>query len=95
MPNLVADDDLPAANSLLQAVENLTWTIGPVVGGVLVAARGPDLAYWLNAVTFLVSAGLLARIPAARLQAGQIESRGHWARHRRRLRGSSCRRGRS
>ena len=78
MPNLVSDDELPAANSLLQAVENLAWTIGPVVGGVLVAARGPDLAYWLNAVTFLVSAVLLARIPAGKLRTGEVESRGHW-----------------
>ncbi len=78
MPNLVSDEELPDANSLLQAVENLAWTIGPVLGGVLVAARGPDLAYWLNAATFLVSAALLVRIPAGRLQAGEVESRGHW-----------------
>ena len=78
MPNLVDDDDLPAANALLQAVENLAWMIGPVVGGVLLAVQGPELAYWLNAVTFLLSAALLARIPARRLQAGEIESRGHW-----------------
>jgi MFS family permease len=52
--------------------------IGPVLGGVLVAAQGPDLAYWLNAASFLLSAALLARIPAARLQAGRIDSRGHW-----------------
>jgi MFS family permease len=78
MPNLVDDDDLPAANSLLQAVENLAWMIGPVVGGVLLTVQGTELAYWLNAVSFLLSAALLARIPARRLQAGQIESRGHW-----------------
>jgi len=78
MPNLVDDDDLPAANALLQAVENLAWMIGPIVGGVLLAVQGPELAYWLNAVSFLLSAALLARIPARRLQAGEIESRGHW-----------------
>ena len=78
LPNLVSDEDLPEANSLLQAVENLAWTIGPVLGGILVAAEGPGLAYWLNAATFLVSAVLLVRIPAGRLQAGAVESRGHW-----------------
>ena len=78
MPNLVADTELSHATSLLQSVENLTWMIGPVVGGILISAQGPDLAYWLNAVSFLLSAGLLAKIPAARLQAGRIESRGHW-----------------
>ena len=79
MPNLVSDADLPAANSLLQGAENLTYTIGPVLGGILVAAQGPDLAYWLNAVSFLGSALLLVRIPASRLQAGEIERAGHWA----------------
>jgi MFS family permease len=78
MPNLVPDDDLPAANSLLQAAENVTWMIGPVLGGILVSAQGPDLAYGLNAASFLASAFLLLRIPASRLQAGTIESRGHW-----------------
>ncbi|MBA2384826.1 MAG: MFS transporter [Actinobacteria bacterium] len=78
MPNLVDDAELSHATSLVQSVENLTWMIGPVLGGLLVAAQGPELAYWLNAASFLISAGLLARIPAARLQAGRIESRGHW-----------------
>ena len=78
MPNLVDDDDLPTANALLQAVENLAWMIGPVVGGVLLTLQGPELAYWLNALSFLLSALLLVRIPARRLQAGEVESRGHW-----------------
>jgi MFS family permease len=79
LPNLVTDDDLPAANSLLQAVENVAWMVGPVVGGVLISASGdPDLAYWVNAATFLVSALLLFRIRADKLQAVSAESRGHW-----------------
>lgn len=78
MPNLVDDEQLPAATSLLQTVENLTWMVGPVVGGVILSAQGPELAYWVNAVTFVLSAVLLARIPAARLQVGHVESRGHW-----------------
>jgi MFS family permease len=78
MPNLVDDARLPEATSLFHTVENLTWMVGPVVGGILIAVQGPDLAYWLNALTFVVSAALLARIPAARLQAGTVESRGHW-----------------
>ena len=78
LPNLVSDEELPAANSLLQAVENLAWTIGPILGGILVAAQGPDLAYWLNAASFLVSAVLLARIRRERLQSQPVEGRGHW-----------------
>src|ERR687885_1211560 len=69
LPNLVADDELPHANSLLQTSENVSWAVAPVVGGALVAAAGPDLGYWVNAATFLASALLLLGIPAGRLQA--------------------------
>jgi MFS family permease len=78
LPNLVRDTDLGDANSLLQAIENVTWAVSPLVGGGLVAASGPHLAYWVNAVTFLVSAALLLRIPASALQQARQESRGHW-----------------
>jgi MFS family permease len=78
VPNLVEEQDLPSANSLLQSVENLTWALTPLLGGVLVAVSSPDVAYWINAVTFLVSAALLARIPHRLLQAARAESRGHF-----------------
>lgn len=78
MPNLVEDEKLPSATSLLQTIENLTWMVGPILGGVILTAEGPGLAYWLNALTFVFSAVLLARIPASRLQVGKVESRGHW-----------------
>jgi MFS family permease len=77
VPNLVSERDLPSANSLLQAVENLTWALAPLGGGLLVAATSSDAAYWINAVTFLVSAALLAGIPQRLLQAARAESRGH------------------
>src|SRR5512146_2546986 len=41
LPNLVDDEELPAANSLLQSSENLTWAAGPVLGGLVVAAWSP------------------------------------------------------
>ena len=77
LPNLVEDDDLPAANSLLQGVENLAITLGPLAGGLLVAGTGTDTAYWFNAATFLVSAALLMRIPRGLLQAARAPSEGH------------------
>lgn len=78
LPNLVADDDLTEANSLLASVENLAWMVGPVIGGAILAAQGAELAYWVNGVTFLVSAVLVARIPARSLQSEESLSRGHW-----------------
>jgi MFS family permease len=78
LPNLVSADDLPRANSLLRTADQLTITAGTLLGGVVVAASGPDLAYWLNAASFVFSAGLLLRIPGAVLQLGRVESHGHW-----------------
>lgn len=76
LPNLVDEDDLPQANSLLQSIENVTALI-PLAGGAIVAVTGPDVNYAVNAVTFLVSALFLLRIPAGRLQEGLAVSEGH------------------
>jgi MFS family permease len=78
LPNLVEDRDLPNANALLQSTEALTTVIGPLAGGVLVAASGPDAAYGINAATFLLSAALIVRIPARLLQAAKAATHGHW-----------------
>ena len=78
MPNLVDAETLPRANSLLRTAEQLTVTSGTLLGGVLVATAGPDVAYWLNAGSFLLSAALLVRIPGRLLQEGKVVSRGHW-----------------
>jgi MFS family permease len=78
VPNLVPEEELPEANALLQTVENVSWMIGPILGGLLTAAAGPNAAYWINAVSFLISAALVARIPARKLQSATALSRGHW-----------------
>lgn len=78
LPNLVPAADLARANSLLGATTNLTWMLGPVVGGGLLALSGPSLPYWVNAATFALSAALLLRIPRASFRREQPLSRGHW-----------------
>ena len=77
LPNLVEADDLPAANAVLQTGDNTAWAVGPVLGGVLVAALGPHPAYWINAGSFVLSGLLLAAIPAQKLQAVAAATRGH------------------
>jgi MFS family permease len=78
LPNLVSDEDLPQANGLLQTADNLTWTIGSLVGGALVAASSPDVAYVVNAVSFAASALLIIRI-RERFEEGEPEpSHGRW-----------------
>ena len=78
LPNLVPDEELANANSLLQGVENLAWMVGPVIGGAILALSTPDTAYWINAATFLISVVLLLRIPARRLRSEEPLTRGHW-----------------
>jgi MFS family permease len=77
MPNLVEERDLPQANSLIQAIENLTWLVGPLIGGILLAGFGPELPYVVNAVSFLLSAVLIYRIPERMLQEAKAASKGH------------------
>jgi MFS family permease len=78
LPNLVADEDLPQANGLLQTADNFTWAIGALSGGALVAATSTDVAYVVNAVSFLVSAVLILRIRESLEEAERAPSRGHW-----------------
>jgi MFS family permease len=78
LPNLVSDEDLPRANSLLQAADNTTWALGSVAGGALAGVAGVHAAYWFNSATFLLSAALLVGIPQRLLQAAEAASRGHW-----------------
>jgi MFS family permease len=78
LPNLVEDSELPSAQGLLQAADAMTTVLGPLAGGVLVATTSPDWAYGINAITFLLSAALILRIPAHLLQMAQATTEGHW-----------------
>jgi MFS family permease len=77
-PNLVPDADLPSANALLLTVENVSWFIGPLLGGVLATVNGPSTAYIVNSVSFVISIVFVVRIPARMLQSERALSRGHW-----------------
>jgi MFS family permease len=79
IPNLVSAGDLGMANALLQLVEWTATAFGPLLGGVLVAASGPNLAYAVNAATFAVSAALVALIPAGLLQSDRPIGKGRWS----------------
>jgi MFS family permease len=78
LPNLVPDRELTNANSLLQTIETLAWMIGPVVGGLMLTVWSPSVPYAVNAVTFLVSAYLIYRIPESKLRSQESLTAGHW-----------------
>jgi MFS family permease len=79
LPNLVGEDELPMGNAMLQLVDWTTAALGPVLGGILVGASGPSLAYIVNAVTFAISAVLVALIPGHLLQSDRPIGRGRWS----------------
>jgi MFS family permease len=56
LPNLVEAKDLSRANALMAACQGITLGIGPLVGGVLTAGAGQDVAFIANAASFLASA---------------------------------------
>jgi MFS family permease len=53
----------PAAMSLYSALDDVGLTLGPAVAGALLIAFDPQTLMAVNAVTFTLSAGLLATIP--------------------------------
>jgi MFS family permease len=60
IPNLVGDEDLSWANSLVSLGRNAGILVGPLLGGLLVSSIGSGSVFAGNAVTFVVSAGLVA-----------------------------------
>jgi MFS family permease len=78
IPNLVSEDDLANANSLTVTVDTLAMTVGPLAGALMYAAWGPSVPYLFNAVTFLVSAALVAKLAESSLRSEDPLTRGHW-----------------
>ncbi|MDZ4063456.1 MAG: MFS transporter [Coriobacteriia bacterium] len=62
IPELVDDSEVMSANSLDQASASASELAGLAAGGVLVAALGTNIAFALDAVTFLASAIAIAAI---------------------------------
>jgi MFS family permease len=59
VPNLVDEEDLPAANVLVGAAWGTMLAVGGALGGLVAATLGRDAAFIGNAVSFLASALLL------------------------------------
>ncbi|MEV0645582.1 MFS transporter [Phytomonospora sp. NPDC050363] len=59
LPRLVADDHLPAANSLNSLNNNLARLVGPMLGGVAVLWLGLPGVALADALTYLAAGGLI------------------------------------
>ncbi|HEX5858389.1 MAG TPA: MFS transporter [Microbacterium sp.] len=64
LPELVDADRLVSANALIGLNQNLGRLIGAPLGGVLLAVGGLGLIVLVDAVTYVVSAILIATLPA-------------------------------
>lgn len=68
VPSIVPEEHLVEANALDQFVRPAAlWLLGPAIGGLIVGWAGAGTAFALDAVTFAVSAGCLARMSRLRV----------------------------
>jgi MFS family permease len=62
LPNVVDADELAAANVLMSSAWGAMLAVGAALGGLFAAAVSRDAAFVVNALSFLASAALVARI---------------------------------
>jgi MFS family permease len=62
VPRVVAREQLTAAAALSSLSSNASFIVGTALGGVLATWPGPQAVYVLDAVSFAVSLGFLARL---------------------------------
>ncbi|MCK9553308.1 MFS transporter [Aquamicrobium sp.] len=69
--DMVPREDLPAAVALNSMGFNLTRSVGPAIGGIIVAAAGAAAAFAVNAASYIALLTVLARwkpnLPASKL----------------------------
>jgi MFS family permease len=62
IPSVVGEDDLVAANALNGTIDNLVVVVGPAIGAVVLLVGSANAVFAVDAVSFAVSAALVARI---------------------------------
>ncbi|MGC8605775.1 MAG: MFS transporter, partial [Desulfomonilaceae bacterium] len=66
VPRLVPRKELPQAVALNSVAFNIARAIGPALGGVVVAFSGPELVFFLNAISFLGVIAVIYRWDSSR-----------------------------
>ncbi|MES1239229.1 MAG: MFS transporter, partial [Chloroflexota bacterium] len=76
LPRVVADEDLVPANSALWVGETFADVVGYVIAGLFVALLGSQmpLAFWVDSVTYIASAVLIASIAVAPMTRTAVEA---------------------
>jgi MFS family permease len=81
IPNLVPQDQVGWANSLVAIGRNVGIMVGPAVGGILLAVVGAPWVFAINAASFVLSAALVVSVRARFVgdRSDEGEHRGVWA----------------
>lgn len=61
VPDLLPEDELTAGVTLTGVAINIARTLGPALGGLVVAAVGPGVVFGLDALSFLAVVGVLVK----------------------------------
>jgi MFS family permease len=77
IPNLVPEDQVSWANSLIAVGRNLGIMLGPAIGGLLLAAAGAPAVFVINAVSFVISALLVVSVRGARFSGDRSDEGEH------------------
>ncbi len=78
IPELVPESSMDAANGLMLFAVRFAEVVFVGLAGLLVAAAGTAVAFWIDAGTFLASGLLLLGLP--QMQVASDAERGYWAR---------------
>ncbi len=81
IPRLVPKEMLPAANALSMITWNIGFTLGPLIGGLVIAAFGTvSAAYVIDVVAFAIVVWAMWRLPSLPpiLIAGDVRPRAGW-----------------
>jgi len=70
LPTLVGRELLPASLAITQTVANVAKTVGPAVGGLLIAQTSLTMTYSLEALAFLISAFLMIGVGELKPEGG-------------------------
>src|SRR5688572_21144543 len=62
IPSIVSDRELVPANAISSVTWSVMLTLGAAIGGLITGWRGTDVAFILDAATYLLSAALIASI---------------------------------
>ena len=71
VPSIVSDRELVSANAIASVTWSIMLTLGAAIGGVLTGLFGTDVAFVLDALTFALSALLIARVRIPKSEPGE------------------------